>query len=555
MKRFSVLLVLVILFVSLSPYVFSAYSESLDGLPENCLTLPENYSHINSFDMSKKSTKLYTAKYFSANNPDFNLDCTEFFGKLLNKYEKVFYDKLATVNYTTRTISVDFGKNLTEEQFNQIEIQRIADAFFLDKPEFFWLTDFSIYYNTVDTKSGEKEYNDFTIVLSVGLEYNDLFNPLNKRIQKFYNEIGNLNLSFASRYDFYKSLHDCLCNKVTYNLFASRCFDAYGALVDGKAVCQGYSEAFKVVCDIYNVPCICVIGYSQGENHMWNAVQKEDGKWYFIDCTWDDDNTVIYDYFLCGMNSVDSRDEKFSVSHEIRYKNTEDEQYNCLFLQYPVFSLNGFEVTGDNHFNGFSLTKNVLCDNFNKIIYTSYFSEKTDVFYNGLFYGTHTTGPEFKGDIDGDGIVTAEDALSALKIHLKNTDFGEEQFNKADINGDGVVSIAESRKILRVSADIDNPNDFIITKNTENKIEVFDENNKITEFTVLRFGDVNNDLLCNTDDYLTVCEKAKNNTEVITTEDFLCDADGNGIINSVDSDLYLKAVNGEYKFTERFKEA
>ena len=31
---------------------------------------------------------------------------------------------------------------------------------------------------------------------------------------------------------------------------------------------------------------------------MWNAVKMDDGKWYGLDATWDDQSSIIYNYFL-----------------------------------------------------------------------------------------------------------------------------------------------------------------------------------------------------------------------------------------------------------------
>ena len=66
---------------------------------------------------------------------------------------------------------------------------------------------------------------------------------------------------------------------------------AYGALVNGKAICGGYAKAFKAVLDRLNIPCVCIQGYSCSSAsssyvaHMWNAVKLE-GQWYAVDPTW-----------------------------------------------------------------------------------------------------------------------------------------------------------------------------------------------------------------------------------------------------------------------------
>lgn len=77
---------------------------------------------------------------------------------------------------------------------------------------------------------------------------------------------------------------------------------AYGALVEGRAVCQGYSAAFAYVCGKSDIQCITVYGTSRDENHSWNKVLC-DGKWYNVDLTWDDavsnfKDNINHNYFM-----------------------------------------------------------------------------------------------------------------------------------------------------------------------------------------------------------------------------------------------------------------
>ena len=58
---------------------------------------------------------------------------------------------------------------------------------------------------------------------------------------------------------------------------------AYGALVEGIAVCQGYASAFNALCAEAGIRSCAVTNGS----HMWNIVLA-DGKFYVFDTTWDD---------------------------------------------------------------------------------------------------------------------------------------------------------------------------------------------------------------------------------------------------------------------------
>lgn len=77
-------------------------------------------------------------------------------------------------------------------------------------------------------------------------------------------------------------------------------FTAYGALVDGKAVCSGYARAFMMMCNAVGIDAFYIS--SEQMNHSWNAVDI-DGQIYYVDCTFDDPipdqgQRIIRDYFL-----------------------------------------------------------------------------------------------------------------------------------------------------------------------------------------------------------------------------------------------------------------
>lgn len=95
-------------------------------------------------------------------------------------------------------------------------------------------------------------------------------------------------------------------------------------------VCDGYSRAFKVLCDRLDIPCVLVDGYarfkadSAGQFHMWNSAQMPDGKWYGVDVTWNDPTVKGIsgaksgyereDFLLVGADTV-VLGLKFSESH------------------------------------------------------------------------------------------------------------------------------------------------------------------------------------------------------------------------------------------------
>ncbi len=80
---------------------------------------------------------------------------------------------------------------------------------------------------------------------------------------------------------------------------------AYSGIIKGdeyEPVCEGYAGAFKVLCDAFGVPCLCVSGSMTSlSTHMWNYVQLENGLWYQVDVTTGD---VYSTDLFCLMNSA-----------------------------------------------------------------------------------------------------------------------------------------------------------------------------------------------------------------------------------------------------------
>lgn len=69
-----------------------------------------------------------------------------------------------------------------------------------------------------------------------------------------------------------------------------------GAFVYNTFVCEGYSKLFQLLLNYSGVENRHVVG----DNHAWNIVRMDDGKWYWFDPTWDDssyDGACRYEWF------------------------------------------------------------------------------------------------------------------------------------------------------------------------------------------------------------------------------------------------------------------
>ena len=66
--------------------------------------------------------------------------------------------------------------------------------------------------------------------------------------------------------------------------------------------------------------------------------------------------------------------------------------------------------------------------------------------------GVDYVEPVKKGDVNGDGKITADDARKALRASVRLENLNEKEKSAADINGDGKVTADDARTILRKSA-------------------------------------------------------------------------------------------------------
>lgn len=130
-------------------------------------------------------------------------------------------------------------------------------------------------------------------------------------------------------YEKFRYIHDNLILSCQYKENEGSCYTAYGCLVEGEAVCEGYAKAMLTLCEKVGIGCVPVVGsgYENGEPlpHIWNKVLL-DGEWYCTDPTWDDpvsqmgEDYIRYDYFAIT-------DKQMNLDH------TADENK---YLHYPA---------------------------------------------------------------------------------------------------------------------------------------------------------------------------------------------------------------------------
>jgi uncharacterized repeat protein (TIGR02543 family) len=176
-------------------------------------------------------------------------------------------------------------------------------ALWYDHPEELETILFSQSYSTVTSyTNGVWNYNIY-IYNTPGANYTgnqvaQMESELKRACDSFYNSI-DLSGNDASKE---LAIHDALIAAVEYNddvyhnhLSKHVAHTAYGALVEKKPVCDGYSKAFKMLMDKAGIETHVVAGSTGSGAHAWNVV-KIDGDYYEVDTTWDDNEIDGYPY-------------------------------------------------------------------------------------------------------------------------------------------------------------------------------------------------------------------------------------------------------------------
>ena len=199
--------------------------------------------------------------------------------KIASELEKFNQEKFDVSNYD---LSLDDISGLNYE---------IIDYY----PELYYMNGF--YYEYIDQS-----------VVSLQLNYLEAIESLKEKYEQLMSKtdliIASVVTDEMTDYEKEKALHDYLIETTRYdedNQWPVESHTAYGALVNGVAVCDGYAEAFDLLLKKVGIKSELVYGSLDGELHAWNLVEIN-GKAYFVDVTANDptnneNNYMKYTFF------------------------------------------------------------------------------------------------------------------------------------------------------------------------------------------------------------------------------------------------------------------
>ena len=228
----------------------------------------------------------------------------------------------------------DFNISLTE-------VEEVCNYIYDSMPEFFHIEYMQYSYSGANIIALYPVYN------CTADEYTAMYNKCIASAEKILSGIkDNDGLS-----DVQKALliHDRLAVKCEYDsknlaigIIPDSSYSMYGAIVDGVAVCQGYSEAYLYLLDKVGIKSyLCE---SSKLFHAWNIVVI-DGKEYHVDVTWDDPvndvtGRVLHTNFLRSSTGI------YNTGHDANdyIKTPTDTTYDNYFWQNSEAE---FQLIGD----------------------------------------------------------------------------------------------------------------------------------------------------------------------------------------------------------------
>ncbi len=405
------------------------------------------------------------------------VDTSKFFYNQLTVNQKALYDQIwaagpvQSIEFDLSGITITGTGTSSTSKTNAVnnaqqDIMLAMTALIEDNPMFFWSSGFGISYGGSRKYSGgQYVYTITTLILNINFDtahFSD-FDDIKAKYDAVDKKYKTIPVYGISRHEKLKSIHDYLAKNIVYDdtITKSNIFDIYGALINGVCVCEGYAEAFKLLCDREGIPCLTVIGTGNGGAHKWNMVLMEDGEWYTMDSTWDDQTSnIYYSYFLIGSNTKAPfynhntvADSTIHIPTGILFSNANTA------LTYPTLSTDAYGI-GVLRYGAadvqFDTTRGVVMVGKDVSSYVLFITNNTTSGFTRTRNGSGTTTSTLtvsdsittkeylvamRGDIDASNAVNATDytVMTQVCATTYKVDDGTAEFYAGDMNQDGAV--------------------------------------------------------------------------------------------------------------------
>lgn len=221
-------------------------------------------------------------------------DAKELYAELLLASYSIAVQENQKGYYNTNTVVLE------DRQIEEEAIQKTVSALRNDNPQLFWIA--NVYsYTVTDAGTAVQLYSRIPA---------DQIHSMAAELRSTVGRIVEGMPLGLSEFDREAYLFDQVVSSCSFEEEAAedashwKPYTVYGALVEGRAVCEGYSRAMQLLLSYAGMQCRLVDGRGEGQMHMWNLVCVEGG-WYHLDVTWSDgDSMVRYNYFNVTDNVI-----------------------------------------------------------------------------------------------------------------------------------------------------------------------------------------------------------------------------------------------------------
>ncbi len=217
------------------------------------------------------------------------------------------------------------------------------------------IADYNISISAEGTVRGSDARISYSFVYSPnyrilrGFEDSSLMSVLSNEelaaLTKAYEIVNEIITEDMTDYEKELAIHDYIVANYQYDVAAAvdsqanvvRTHSITGMLLDGKGVCEAYSNTFMLLCKMAGLNCELATGVLDGVKHQWNIVELG-GEYYNVDLTSDDPvpdikGRVRYTCFNLS-------DDEISKTHTLDEGNT-----RCTGIRYNYYNYNNLVVT------------------------------------------------------------------------------------------------------------------------------------------------------------------------------------------------------------------
>lgn len=240
-------------------------------------------SYVNSMKDERHSTECVP----------FENDANGYISKL-DGDEKQFYDLIVNAGKLGEHITVyedDYPGDLKKLYFDLYEPLTycepgLSSYFMLDVDVYIIAEDMSTRYSSLFDWYFDPDHDANAKLSSGDVTIEKIMHDA-ELLERVVNRIVRFMPEGLSAYDRYYYLAAVLSEQVSYDDRPENCFSAYGALIGGRAVCEGYTCAYYLLCREAGLWCAYRDGLPHGQGHTWNMVKLDSGI-YNVDVTWCD---------------------------------------------------------------------------------------------------------------------------------------------------------------------------------------------------------------------------------------------------------------------------